>query len=71
MSILAGKRSVEISVPASAPFVVKRVKGEDSDSVDSSECIEDEKKEKIAKAVRTILEVRMHASIVQYTIVHE
>lgn len=59
MNTIANKRPLEMNAaPASAPhFLVKRVKGEDSDSVDSTEFIEDEKREKIAKAVRTILEV--------------
>lgn len=59
MSAATNKRALEVSAaPANTPpFLVKRVKGEDSDSVDSTESVEDEKREKIAKAIRTILEV--------------
>ena len=53
MSKAVAKRALEVPAPQ---FLVKRVKGDDSDSVDSSE-VEDDKQQKIAKAVRTILEV--------------
>ena len=53
MSKAVAKRALEVPAPQ---FLVKRVKGDDSDSVDSSE-LEDDKRQKITKAIRTILEV--------------
>lgn len=55
----AMKRSIEVAAVGPVPttsFLVKRVKGEDSDSVDSGE-LDDDKQVKITKAIRTILEV--------------
>ena len=55
MSKAVAKRALEVPAPQ---FLVKRVKGDDSDSVDSAE-LEDDKQQKITKALRTILEVAL------------